>query len=153
MKKIRLFPRLKSRRGTYDEKRNVCWFCNPSRHRGSTLPLSFLSCGGKQKRAALGQPLRLPSRRHRSLTGTSCRNPSSTMRILSSGLNLRRATRLTCRMKALVSSVRDSASNVFVISSDTPLSFPRHHCTASMKACPNPGCVHFNPELDTVPFR
>ena len=44
----------------------------------------------------------MPSRRHRSLTVTSQRKPSSTMRIFSSGLYLRRVTDLTRRTKDLV---------------------------------------------------
>ena len=52
----------------------------------------------------------IPSRLHRSLTVTSRRKPSSTMRILSSGVYLRRAADLTVRTKHLAACVRSSAT-------------------------------------------
>ena len=58
----------------------------------------------------------IPSRRHRSLTVTSRRNPSSTMRIFSSGVYLRRAADFTVRTKDLVSSVRSSAATDLAVS-------------------------------------
>ena len=51
----------------------------------------------------------MPSRLHRSLTVTSRRNPSSTIRIFSSRVYLRRVAVLTLRTEDLVSSVRSSA--------------------------------------------
>ncbi len=58
----------------------------------------------------------IPSRLHRSLTVASQRNPSSTMRIFSSGVYLRRVAVLTLLRKDLASSVRSSAA------SDLPVS-------------------------------
>ncbi len=48
----------------------------------------------------------MPSRRHRSLTVDLRRNPSSTMRIFSSGVYLRRVTLVTARTKDSVSRLR-----------------------------------------------
>ena len=58
----------------------------------------------------------MPSRLHRSLTVTSRRNPSSTIRIFSSGVYLRRVAVLTLRTKDLVSSVRSSAPSALGVS-------------------------------------
>ena len=58
----------------------------------------------------------IPSRLHRSLTVTSRRNPSSTMRIFSSGEYLRRLAAFTMRTKDLVSSVRSSATTALAVS-------------------------------------
>ena len=58
----------------------------------------------------------IPSRRHRSLTVTSRRNPSSTMRIFSSGVYLRRPADFTVRTKDLVSSVRSYAATALAVS-------------------------------------
>ena len=68
----------------------------------------------------------MPSRRHRSLTVTSRRKPSSTMRIFSSGLYLRRVTDLTLRTKDLVSWLRSSAASALSLSGwDTSAPFVR----------------------------
>ena len=53
----------------------------------------------------------MPSRRHRSFTVTSRRNPSRTIRIFSSGMYLRRVAALTRLTKDLVCSVRSSAAS------------------------------------------
>ena len=58
----------------------------------------------------------MPSLLHRSLTVTSRRNPSSTIRIFSSGVYLRRVAVLTLRTKDLVSSVRSSAPSALGVS-------------------------------------
>ena len=52
----------------------------------------------------------MPSRRHRSLTVTSRRNPSSTIRIFSPGVYLRRVAVFTVRTKDSVSWLRSRAA-------------------------------------------
>ena len=64
----------------------------------------------------------MPSRRHRSLTVTSRRKPSSTIRIFSSGVYLRRVAALTVRTKDLAASVRSSAAFFLFGTSLAPLS-------------------------------
>ena len=54
----------------------------------------------------------IPSLRQRSLTVTSLRNPSRTMRILSSGVYFLRVLVRTCRMKVSVSWVEISATGL-----------------------------------------
>ena len=58
----------------------------------------------------------MPSRLHRSLTVTSRRKPSSTIRIFSSGVYLRRVAALTVRTKDLAASVRSSAATALPVS-------------------------------------
>ena len=53
----------------------------------------------------------IPSRRHNSLTATSRRNPSNTMRIFSSDVCLCRVAAFTLRTKDLASSVRSFSPN------------------------------------------
>ena len=68
----------------------------------------------------------MPSRRHRSLTVTSRRKPSSTMRIFSSEVYLRRVMDLTRRTKDLVSWLRSSAARALSESDwDTSAPFVR----------------------------
>ena len=61
----------------------------------------------------------IPSRRHRSFTVTSRRNPSKTMRIFSSGVYLRRVAALTMRTKERTGSFLrphgNSALNLFFL--------------------------------------
>ena len=57
-----------------------------------------------------------PSRIHSSLTGTSLRNPSITMRIYSSDVCLGLVAAFTLRTKDLASSVRSSAATAVVAS-------------------------------------
>jgi hypothetical protein len=57
-----------------------------------------------------------PSRRHSLLTATSRRNPSSTIRILSSGVYLRRVAAFTVRTNDLVSWLRACAASVLSVS-------------------------------------
>ena len=57
-----------------------------------------------------------PSLRHSSLTVTSLRNPSSTMRIFSSDVCLCLVTAFTLRTKDLASSVRSSAATALPVS-------------------------------------
>src|SRR4030042_6970220 len=66
----------------------------------------------------------MPSRRQSSLTATSRRNPSSTIRTFSSGVYFRLDATLTCCMKPLVCLVLASAASVLsLFSSDTTRSF------------------------------
>ena len=58
----------------------------------------------------------MPSRRHRSLTVTSRRKPSSTIRIFSSGVYLRLVAALTVLTKDLAASVRSSAAVALTVS-------------------------------------
>ena len=68
----------------------------------------------------------MPSRRHRSLTVTSRRKPSRTIRIFSSGVYLRRVMDLTRRTKDLVSWLRSSAASALSVSDwDTSALFVR----------------------------
>ena len=72
----------------------------------------------------------IPSRRQRSLTVTSRRNPSSTIRTFSSGVYFRLAATLTCCMKLLVCWVLASAASpLSSLFWDTPSSF---HCLVSL---------------------
>ena len=57
----------------------------------------------------------MPSRRHRSLTVTSRRNPPSTMRIFSSDVCLCRVTAFTLRTKDLASSLRSSSATALPV--------------------------------------
>ena len=69
----------------------------------------------------------MPSRRHRSLTVTSRRNPSSTIRIFSSGVYLRRVAVFTVRTKDSVSRLRSCAAVALPVSVwDTSAPFPGH---------------------------
>src|SRR4030067_1123827 len=66
----------------------------------------------------------MPSRRQSSLTATSRRNPSSTIRTFSSGVYFRREATLTCCIKPLVCRVLASAASaLFSFSWDTTRSF------------------------------
>ena len=58
----------------------------------------------------------IPSRLHRSLTVTSRRNPSSTIRIFSSDVCLYQVTAFTLRTKDFASSVRSSATTALPVS-------------------------------------
>ncbi len=94
----------------------------------------------------------IPSRLHRSLTVTSRRNPSRTMRIFSSAVYLRRAAVLTLRTKDLASSVRSSAATALVIyvwSISAPLVevlhlIPGTYLTSNPSGFPTPYCVWFS---------
>ena len=69
----------------------------------------------------------MPFRRHRSLTVTSRRNPSSTIRTLSSGVYLRRVAVFTVRKKASVSRLRSCAAAALSASDcDTSAPFLGH---------------------------
>ena len=59
----------------------------------------------------------MPSRLHRSLTVTSRRKPSSTIRIFPSGVYLRPVAALTVRTNDLAASVRSSAA-IALLASD-----------------------------------
>ena len=93
----------------------------------------------------------MPSRRHRSLTVTSRRKSSRTMRIFSSGMYLRRVAALTRRTKDLASSVRSSAASVLSVSDwDTSAPFMRYS-TLTLGAHTTLRLSGFRP-LQCVPF-
>jgi len=74
----------------------------------------------------------MPSLRQRSLIGVSRRNPSSTMRIFSSAVNLRRVIRLISEMNRFVSSLlvsaRQSLSTGLYVSESTVYRVLKREC-------------------------
>ena len=91
----------------------------------------------------------MPSRRHRSLTVTSRRNPSSPIRIFSSGVYLRRVAVFTVRTKDSVSRLRSCATVALPVSVwDTSAPFPGYstlspgaHSTSNLSGSSVPsGC-------------